>query len=150
MLEVIRRKLVLLVIYIHSFLKTYVWYISQADRISLMNHSIGSDISQFVRTRAFSVNKCEFFFYHTLTFSRSQQFCKWPIRYISGKSPSCTYFLQNCVCFLIDLFQLLFQRDLPLKLDLFVSWLSISIFLRENVTEGISTGTIQLFLWTYA
>ena len=27
-----------------------------------------------------------------------------------------------------------------------MSWLSISIFLRENVTEGIGTGTIQLFL----
>ena len=64
----------------------------------------------------------------TLTFSRSQQFCKWPIRYISGKSPSSTYFLQNCFCFLIDLFQLLFQRDLPLKLDLFVYIQEVTLY----------------------
>ena len=127
MLEVILRKLVLLVISIHSFLRTYVRYISLDDRISLMNHLIDSDISQIVGTRAFFVNKWEFVLITPWPFQDHNNYVNDLSDIFRGKVPRAHIFYKT-ICFFIDLFQLFFQRDLPLKLDLFVYIQEVTLY----------------------
>ena len=112
----------LLVIYIHSFLRTYGRYISLNYRISQINHLIGSYILQFVKTRAFSVNECEFVLITSWPFQDYNDYVNESLVHI---------FFYKTICFFIDLFQLLFQRDLPRKLDLFVYIQEVTLYTIE-------------------